>query len=163
MHEDLIEYNYKYYKSLEKYCEEYGICVSIENLFTSRCDPVLTNPYHMLKLIDKLNSKWFNVCCDVGHAAITGFEPSEVISVYSSDVLKALHIQDNDYKRDLHLLPYFSKINWDEIAESLSKIGYNGDFTFEIGSFFKRLPDELFLDALIFAQKTGRHIISKIK
>lgn len=159
---DFTEYNYIFYKHFEEYCEKYNICISVENLFTSRHEPVLSNPYQMTKFIQKLDSPYFNVCCDVGHAAITGFEPATVILGFDNNTLKALHIQDNDYKHDSHMLPFVANLKWDEIATALKKIEYEGDFTFEISSFFKNYPDDFVFEALKFAEKTGRYIISKI-
>lgn len=160
---DFIQYNYDFYKSLEKYCEQYGICVSVENLFNARHEPVFGNPYQLMNFIKMLDSPYFNICCDVGHAAITGFEPADVISRMNNKVLKALHIQDNDYKHDSHTLPYLSKLSWDDICKALSDIDYQGDLTYEIGSFFHGFPDRLLPDALTFAEKTGRHLISMIE
>jgi sugar phosphate isomerase/epimerase len=160
---DFLQYNYDYYKSLEKYCKEYDICVSVENLFTARLEPVFANPYQLMSFVEKLDSPYFNICCDVGHAAITGFEPADVISRMNNKMLRALHIQENDYKRDSHTLPFLSKLKWDDICKALKDIDYQGDFTYEIGSFFKGFPDELLPEALRLAEKTGRYLISKIK
>ena len=43
---------------------------------------------------------------------------------------------------------------------ALKKIGYDGELTFEILNYFRNIPKELIPEALRFAERTGRHLIS---
>jgi sugar phosphate isomerase/epimerase len=165
--EDIFEYNLEFYKSLEPYCEQFGIKVAVENLFKgdyrSKCfRGTLFTAEHLNQMITALASPYFVVCIDLGHAAITGYEPQDLIKRFDNQTLKALHVQDTDYMDDMHTLPYAGKLNWNAITVALKEINYNSDFTFEIFHYLGRIDDELIEDALAFAAKTGRHLISKI-
>ena len=162
---EFTEYNYKFYKSLEPFCEKFGICISVENLFSFNdkgcCKGRLCNPKEHCDFVESLNSKWFNICIDVGHSAITGYEPEYIIESINNGMLQALHIHDNDYRYDLHQLPYLGKFNWDNITCALSKINYSGDFTFETISFIQSFDNELMPYALKLIEQTGRLLIKK--
>ncbi len=165
------EVNYEFYKSLEPYLEKFKMHIAIENLFGAPYDDekkIYTNnrfdrPEKMNDLLDRLDSEWFGCCIDVGHAAITGIDPQDYIRRMDNKRLRALHIHDNDYERDRHMLPYTGKINWREVAKSLREINYNGELTFEIVQYLEKFDDEVMPDALKFAERIGRYIISMIE
>lgn len=161
---DFFELNRRFYLSLEPYCKKFNICISVENLFgwEEKATPVLSDPQEHKAFVKSLNSPWFNICIDVGHSAVTGYKPAEVISAMDNKVLKALHIHDNDCFSDKHLLPYTDSFNWHEIMTALSGIDYKGELTLEIFGFLRRLPVDLIFDALVFAEKTGRKLIAEI-
>lgn len=162
------DYNYEFYKSLEKYCEEFNIHIAVENLFkrdslTGEIQGKHESPEKMNNFIKRLNSKWFVVCIDVGHSAITGTAPEYYIENMDNKTLRALHIQDNNGKYDDHLIPYMGTLKWNDIAKALSKIKYGGELTFEIFGYLNRMENELLQDTLNYAEKVGRHIIKMIK
>ena len=163
---DVMEYNEKYYKSLEPYCEKFGIKIAIENLFEAdrKCGCFrgrIHTPQLLREMIERLASEWFTVCVDVGHCAITGIEPADMIRSLDKNILGALHIHDNDYKEDRHLFPYQGEFNWDEIMKALKDIDYQGDFTLEILSPLLKYSNEFIPDLVAFAAKTGRYLINK--
>jgi len=162
---DFEEYNIEYYRSFIPYCEAFNIRVAVENLFAkdakrNRLVGKLGTPEELSSIVKKINSPWIVACVDVGHAALTGFEPEEYISRVDPSILKCLHIQDNDYLGDRHVLPYLANLNWSAIMTSLKKSGYEGDLTFEIVTYLQRFPQELIPDALKFAVVIGKHLIS---
>lgn len=158
-------YNIGYYKSLIPYCEKFGIHVAVENLFAvdtkrKRLIGKLGSPDELNSIIEKLASPWITACVDIGHAALTGYEPEDFNEKMQPGTIKALHVQDNDYIADRHVLPYSGDINWPAVMAALKNVGYDGDLTFEIFNFLKKLPDALILDGLCFAASVGRHLIS---
>lgn len=162
---DFEEYNLNYYRSLIPYCEKFGICVSVENLFSydskrHHLTGKLGSPEEICRIVKKLDSPWINICVDIGHASLTGYEPEEFIEKIDPKFLKALHVQDNDYIEDRHILPYTGELNWKAIMTSLKKIGYDGDLTFEIFAYLGKIPDDLIPDALKFAVSVGKYLIS---
>ncbi len=164
---DFIKENLKYYKSFEPYAEKFGIKVAVENLFSPPYDSEkkkylgkrLTRPEEMNAFFKLLDSPHFVCCVDVGHCTIADIMPEDYISGMSGDVLRALHIQDNDFEDDRHMLPYLGKINWKRVMASLKHIGYEGDLTMEIFTFLRGFPAELLPDALMLAGKVGRKLI----
>ena len=164
--EDPFDYNVRYYKSLIPYCEKFGISVAVENL--ARIDPrrkcyiesFAGTPENQNKFLDAVNSPLICACLDTGHASLISVDPEKFILKSDSSRLKALHVHDTDYIEDRHTVPFICDLNWKEIMKNLKKIGYEGDLTFEIPEYFGRFPDELLSDALFFAEKVGRYLIS---
>ena len=159
------EYNVQYYKSFIPYCEKFGIHIAVENLFNrdtkrKRITGKLGSPAELNSIVEKINSPWVVACVDIGHAALTGYEPEDFIKGMNPNILKALHVQDNDYIDDRHILPYTGQLNWEAIMSSLKKAGYDGDLTFEIIKYLDRFPDELFSEVLKFSALVGKHLIS---
>lgn len=159
------EYNVQYYKSFIPYCEKFGIHIAVENLFNrdtkrKRITGKLGSPAELNSIVEKINSPWVVACVDIGHAALTGYEPEDFIKGMNPNILKALHVQDNDYIDDRHILPYTGQLNWEAIMSSLKKADYDGDLTFEIIKYLDRFPDELFSEVLKFSALVGKHLIS---
>lgn len=162
---DFEEYNIDYYRSLIPYCEKFGIHVSVENLFSvdskrQHLIGKLGSPEELSAIVEKINSPWINICVDIGHASLTGYEPEEFIEKVNPKYLKALHIQDNNYIEDKHIVPYTGDLEWNAIMASLKKVGYDGDLTFEIFGYLRKFPNDLMPEALRFAVSIGKHLIS---
>lgn len=162
---DFEAYNIEYYKSFIPYCEAFNIHVAVENLFSRdpkrhRLVGKLGSPKELNRIIKKIDSPWIVACVDVGHAALTGYEPEDFISRVDPGILKCLHIQDNDYLDDRHMLPYLANLNWSAVMTALKKCGYEGELTFEIVKYLQKFSPELIPDALKFAAVIGKHLIS---
>ena len=57
---------------------------------------------------------------------------------------------------------YAGKLNWSAITSTLKEMNYNSDFTFEIFNYLNKIEDDFMEDALAYASKIGRYLISKI-
>ena len=163
---DYVEdYNFEFYRTLEPYAEKFGIRIAIENLFnTDRKRNTYSNrrcgtPELINRMLARLNSPWFTVCIDLGHASMTGFEPEEFLRGVVRGAVTALHVQDTDYRGDCHQLPFICDLNWPEIMTTLKEIGYEGDFTYEICTYLPKFPAELCPSALALAHDVGRYLI----
>lgn len=164
--EQLFEMNMEFYNALKPYADDAGVKIGVENMWQqpngiidhSTC----SSPDEFVRYMDTLNNDTFVACLDIGHAPLVRVDPVALIRALGKDRLKALHVHDVDGKDDLHTLPYMSKVNWDSVTAALKEIGYEGDFTYECGSFFKNIPNELMLPAAKFSAEVGRHLISKI-
>jgi len=159
---DDFAYNLEYYRSLKPYCEKFGIHIAIENLGRYQVGRFNT-PEVLYRMLELLDSPWFSVCVDVGHAAITGPEPEELIAGLDNRTLGCVHIHDNDYEHDNHALPYTGKLHWDKIAEAMKKINYQTWLSLEVPTYLGRFDDEMLPEALAFAAKIGRHLIAKVE
>ncbi len=167
--EEIFEINMKYYRSLIPYAREYGIKIAVENMW--RSDPLRKHPVNdtcsraeeFIRYIDTLDSEYIVACLDVGHVGlIVGCgEAEEMIHALGHDRLKSLHIHDNNYRDDQHLLPGTGLLHWGEIARALGEINYTGDFTFETeGAFLRNFDDQFYPTALGFMADVGRHLIA---
>ena len=78
----------------------------------------------------------FGAVWDVGHAHMDGLDHYTEIMAMGKN-LKALHIHDNDGKKDLHTAPFLGTLNFDSLMRGLIDSGYDGYFTLETDGFFK--------------------------
>ena len=165
-----FEKNMEYYTELLPVAEEAGVMIATENMW--RTDPRRKTIAHdtcsrkeeFVRYVDSINSKWFVACLDVGHVGLVPQtdEPWDFVHALGHDRLRALHIHDNDYRGDLHKLPYTGIINWTEVARALGEIDYQGDFTYETNSLIRAMDDEFLPVGLKFTADVGRHIMSLI-
>lgn len=155
-----------FYNRLKPYCEEYNIKVCTENMYYGSLKHyhcACSRPDDFIRYVDSLDRRWFGACLDIGHTLLVCEDPADFIRKLGKDRLQALHVHDVDGLNDSHTLPYYGICNWDAVAKALNDINYQGDFTFEAGSFVSMLPDELYPSAAKFMAETGRHLIHKIK
>lgn len=158
-------YNQLFYKSLETYCERFGIKIAVENMFhtdpkRNRLQGRLNTPEELCRFIRELDSPNFVACFDVGHAALTGLEPEDFLAGMERNLLKVIHVHDCDYQGDRHTLPYLGKINWDAVMRELKKLDYDGAMNFEIFRYVKRIPEDLLDDALQLSIKVGKRLVN---
>ncbi len=171
--QEIFERNMNFYRSLIPICEEYNIKVGIENMFQrdklrgnyiirDACSDVT----EFCRYIDTLDSEYMVACLDIGHVGLPSGNPDawEFIRILGRDRLQALHVHDNDFTNDQHLIPYCGKIDWEEVAKALGEIDYSGDFTYEciIGNSVRGMTPEIYPLALSYVEKIGRHLIASI-
>ncbi|MGM9682295.1 MAG: sugar phosphate isomerase/epimerase family protein [Eubacteriales bacterium] len=149
--EKLFDMNMDFYRRLLPYAEEFGVKIGVENLWQRdkrrKCIVRSVCGYtdEFIRYIDTLSSPYIVACVDVGHAGLVpgGDEAQDMIRKLGARV-GALHIHDNDYQGDLHMMPYFGKMDWNEITNALAEINYNGVFTYEVGDSLFTCSDSSF-------------------
>lgn len=164
---DLIEYNLPFFKSLQPYAEKFGIKIAIENLFRGigggKFEPRIGTAESMNELLQKLNSEWFVLLVDTGHAVLGGLNPQDLIRGLTPGSVQGLHVQDTDTTSDRHQLPFMGTIHWEEVMKALKDIGYKGDLTFELPKILAPLPDELAEAAVAYAAAVGKYLIKRFE
>ncbi len=164
--ESSLQTNIRFYKSLERYAAESKIKIGVENIFPSkmqdeRLRPLgdrFAFPQSMQEIMAILGTEHFAVCLDVGHSALVGVEPQDFIASLDNQTLQAVHIHDNNYVDDQHLLPFMGKIAWGKVVDGLKRIDYQGDFTLEVPAFLSKFDDSLIVDAVQFAEKIAKQL-----
>lgn len=175
--EEIFEMNMKYYRELIPVAEKFGIKIAVENMF--QWDDARNLPAHdtcsqideFIRYVDTLDSEYITACLDVGHVGLPrpdGKEAWDFIRALGHDRLGSLHIHDNDYKGDLHQLPYLGRIDWDKVTEALGEIDYAGDFTYEVGSRWicdrlNKVGEGFALTELTYMADVGKYLVSKIE
>ena len=127
--ERLWEINYDFMSRLCKIGQQNGIVVNLENMPFSRLS--LSCPAEILTFVKNINSEWFKVCLDTGHAAVFGESPGDAVRLIGKEYLGTLHVHDNNGRSDLHWIPYTGVIDWADFAHSLSEIGFEGAVSLE--------------------------------
>ena len=166
---EIFETNMNIYRRLLPVAKNLGVKIALENMY--RRDEkrnifvpcVCGTPEQFNSYIDALDSEYIVACLDLGHCSVVGIEAQDFIRAMGSDRIQALHVSDNDYIHDIHTLPGFGKMNWDEILKALADIGYRGHFTFEADRFMLNLEDEFKPVAARFMAERGRFLIEKMK
>ena len=120
-----------------------GIGIAVENMVDfggHRRRYCGGDPEELIELVDTINDPDVGICIDTGHAHVSGIKIGPFIRMAGSR-LKATHIDDNKADGDTHLPPFMGGIDWVDTMRALGEIGYDGDFSFELGS--HRFPDAM--------------------
>jgi len=170
--EKLFNMNMEYYGRLLPYAEKYDVKIGIENMWQKHkmrkniiVDTCGTTA-EFVRYIDTLNSKYAVACLDVGHVLLPD-QPESVgdfIRALGHDRLQALHVHDNDYASDAHMLPYLGKLDWDEITKALGEIDYQGDFTYEVSeALYVNAPENIADAAIKLWGIVGKDLVRKVE
>lgn len=164
----IVNHNEKFYKSLQPYCEKFGIKIGIENVFQNDGARKVTRsllgmPEELNEIARRMDERYFGICLDIGHTTFAGYYPHDFIAALDKGIIKCLHVHDNQLNSDNHLLPHSGYFIWRKIVQELKKHGYKGDFTYEITNYFRRMPIELMPQALDFSVRVGRRLIKKLE
>lgn len=164
------ELNVEYYKSFIPYCETYGIRVAVENMWQAdvkrKCpsDDVCSRAATLIAMVDELRAiapDCFTACLDLGHVGLVGEEAQDSIRMLGGERLGCLHIHDNNYQGDQHLIPGLGQMNWPAITDALREIGYRGEFTYEADAFLKNFTPDVLPMATKFMADIARHWAAK--
>ncbi|SHJ01742.1 Sugar phosphate isomerase/epimerase [Dethiosulfatibacter aminovorans DSM 17477] len=107
------------------YAEKMGVDIAVENT---------RNIEILRKVLNNFKSKHLKFCYDSSHDWVICENPGDLILEFG-DRLKYLHLSDNDMKKDRHWIPGTGKVDWELIAENFSKIGFEGNISFEVCPF----------------------------
>ncbi len=166
--QEMTDRSVEFYKSLLPLAREYGVKIGVENMFCHDArgyivDDTLAAPDRFCECLDRIDSEWAVACLDLGHAAVCGREPADLIRALGHDRLHALHVQDVDLIHDSHTIPFGGKLDWESITDALRDIRYDGDFTYETDCYLEPYPTELLPSALRHLHNVGRYLIEKIQ
>ena len=168
------ELNRSFFAELVPYLKKYNVKVGMENMWGMDSQQIIrpcvcSRPEEILDYINMIDPDCFCACPDLGHFVLTGGDtndtPAGAIRKLGSQV-KLIHAHEVDGSRDNHSAPYdFAKpMDWNEIADALRDIQYDGTLNFEIGGYFyNRFPDELVADALRYVAAIGKQMIARIE
>lgn len=171
----LKEWNKQFYGKLIPIAKEAGIRIATENMWHVRqlydavdwndnpiTESTCSSPAEFCEYVDMMDSHWLTACLDIGHVPLIGGKIPPMIKALGKDRLQALHVHDNDWKRDLHVFPYTHRIDFGEVTTALREIGYEGDLTFEVNNAFVPLPDDLVFPAMQYLCAIGNSLKKQI-
>ena len=155
--------NFKFYQQFLPLAKELNINIATENMWNwdeSKASLAACSNHNNYKALLKLvNDNHFVACVDIGHAEMFGLETSASKMIESlGKYVKCIHIHDNDCHSDRHGLPFSESIDFDLILDSLARIDYQGDITFECDGFINRMPKELHKNCLKLMFETGLYL-----
>lgn len=153
-----LAYNHEIYDKYVELASKYGVGLAFENMADlegNRRYGVVADELN--DIVDSYNSEYVGACWDFGHANKVHLKQSQQIEALGSR-LKATHVDDNIGQTDLHTIPYLGTVDWADAVSALKKIGYTGDFNFELAT-CKRLPKELAPSAARFIYDVGNYLV----
>ena len=146
------EENRRFFSALCEYAKDYNVNICIENMPTKRHK--LAGIPAIVDFVKELNYDNFFICLDTGHCCVSGDDSGEMVRL-CGNLLKVLHIHDNNGERDQHLPPYYGKINWKSFKQGLSDIGFDGCISSET-SISHGIPEAIRNDLLVVYSKLMR-------
>jgi len=130
-------------KYMARLARKYGIRLAVENMGKSP----LGAPEDLPKLIEKINEPNAGYCLDSGHANHSGQKPEDWARVMGKKLFET-HFHDNRGETDEHMPVGFGTINWIDVINALSEIGFEGPVTFETGGWPLEDPVEGYREAI---------------
>ena len=134
--------NAEMFFDLISFGKEHGVKIATENMWgwnkeIERAFPMACGtPEDFNAHLDAVNDDYLVACLDVGHAEMLGDKVNAADFVRALNKrLHCLHIHDNDRWKDLHLIPFASKIDFAPIVKALKEINYKGYFTLECDAY----------------------------
>lgn len=114
-----------------KTAEEYNVKIALENLDAPNFD-------RFTFLLDNIKSPYLGLCYDAGHHNLYKAE-FDILKTYGDRIL-AIHLHDNfmdweygyDYTRDMHLIPFDGKIDYNNVINNIANTNYNNVVMFEL-------------------------------
>ena len=121
-------------EELAPMADERGVRIAVEVIPNQ-----MSGPTALVELIEnELELPNLGICMDVGHARLMG-DVVDAIETCSGHILTT-HLHDNRGKGDDHLVPGQGVIDWDAALLSFQKVGYDGEWMFELGVAADRRP-----------------------
>lgn len=162
--ENKKEKNIEMYLSLLEDAKAAGVKIALENMFgkknpeTGRQTPnVCSLGEEFADFYDALPSEYFSCCVDIGHCALVGDTPENVLRVMG-DRVACLHVHDNDTYDDWHFPPFTLDLNWTEIAKALADINYQGYITLEADNILADIPTDLYPAMLNYMYQAAKKV-----
>ncbi len=169
--EEYFHINMEFYGRFLPLCETYGVRICTENMFRmnkkrkmidhSAC----SRPEDFIRYVDTLEALYgdhFGGCLDLGHMVLVGVDPIEMIQKLGHRI-NCLHVHDNNYHDDSHLLSGLGSIEMEPLFKALGDAGYHGIFTLEAEQMLKNMPKALYPDTLSYMAKVSRYYADLIR
>ena len=143
------------YQKLMEYAACKGVTIAYENQRT------LSNLSYALEIFDDAGFCW-----DTGHEGC--FTPNRQYLPLFGDRLKTVHIHDNmcEYDKDLHLLPFDGRIDFNRVAKQLTDANYKDVLMLEVfrsnSNFYDNIAAEEYYRRAGNAAKRLAEMVEKI-
>lgn len=166
----LHQYNMEFYRTLIPHAQKAGVRICLENMWQRNpkrgnmiTHSTCSRAEEASAWLDELNAPdTIGYCLDIGHCGLVELDAAEEIRKLEHRIT-ALHVHDNDFMQDQHILPYHGHADWNAILTALKEIGYQGPFTYEADNFLANTPEPLLPSALKLMAELGRYMIGQIE
>lgn len=147
--------NAEMYLSLLPFAKAHGVRIATENMWNwdrekgESCFAACATAQSFLAHLEAVHDPDFVACLDIGHAEMrpAGDGAANMIRALGHH-LQALHIHDNDLRKDSHQIPFSMRIDFESVARALREVGYDGYLTLEADAYLRHHTPETVLDGL---------------
>lgn len=116
-------------ETLAPVARENGVTVCFENMpFIGAT--VFSRVKQVKKLLTMINDEYIKACLDTGHFNSEKGDLYEAICLLGEH-LSTMHVHDDRYGQDRHLIPFQGELNWDDFIRGLRDISYQGVISLE--------------------------------
>lgn len=165
------EHNAEFYRELLPFAKEHGVKIATENMFNwdPKADQALpaacSGPEDFVAHICAVDDPYFVACLDLGHAELNGVGTSapEMILALGNHRLEALHVHDNDARRDRHQLPLTMGIDYEAITRALAQVGYCGYITLEADRYLNDYNKDTVFDGVCEMARVAHRIADMVE
>lgn len=133
------EMNRAFFAELIREAERCDVVICFENLPFKGLPT--SSPTATAAFVREMSSPYFQMCLDTGHSMILGEAPGDAIR-RNADVIRMLHVHDNDRLHDQHRIPYDGVIDWTDFRAAATLLAESVALSLEC-DVPARLPDSL--------------------
>lgn len=127
--EEYFQANVDLMKSLMPAAVENDVTVCLENMPFKKGE-VFSTMREWLAVLDAVNHPRAKACLDTGHLNVMAEEPYAAVQALAK-YLEAMHVHDNRWSLDMHLIPYQGTLDWNALIRGLQSIGFQGCVSLE--------------------------------
>lgn len=117
--ERFMELNLNFFEKLAAEAKKYGVVICFENMPFPAL--TLSSTKQIADFVRTINSDNFKMCLDTGHCAVMKESPADALRNYG-DIIKIMHVHDNDGNHDSHKFPFDGVIDWEDFGKALSDV-----------------------------------------
>ena len=151
--------NLPFMRELLETAKASNVTICLENMPMQKFS--ISAPAHILQFVRMINDPYFKICLDTGHVSVfSNLNLGDEVRALGNEI-RVLHVHDNKFGSDLHLMPYFGIIDWREFALALKDIQFDGSFSLETMPSAK-LPNDIFDDMGKQLARIAQNILSDV-
>ena len=158
--EEMFDMNVALLKKLLPCAEKYGVTVCMENMPFAK-DSTFSTAAELKAVVRALNSPFIKICLDTGHLNVSKGDMYETICLFGDD-LAVLHVHDDIYGQDRHLIPFQGEVDWDAFIQGLRKISFQGCISLET-SISQKMPQPMREEMQKQLAKIARYFVDEIE
>ena len=155
-----LDYNYDYFAPIVEKAEKYGVGIAFENVFEENqtAPRNCSKAEDLIALIDRFHCSCVCCCWDFGHGAVAYKEKQDEVIRLMGNRIRCTHVHDNYLYADMHLIPFFGKIDWRTCMNALKEGGMPEVLSFEL--VYGCVPLSAALPAMQLLYCLGEQLIS---
>lgn len=118
-------------ETLAPVCEEHSVCLAAETMIPGRLTSSVEN---LIEAVDHVNSPNVRICLDTNHTNLSQ-DLNQAVRLGGKRIAE-IHLNDNHFVEEEHLLPYEGAIDWPAFAQAAVDIDTCGFMVMEPGGHY---------------------------